>query len=417
MNVSIIAVGTELLFGQTVNTNATYISNQLNLMGFNVMYHHVVGDNPGRLKELIKSTFDENDMIIFTGGLGPTQDDLTKEIVAEAMGVELYFDERCYDEIKSYFDDRNRIMSENNRKQAYIPVGAEVFHNEAGTAPAFGIEKDGKCAICLPGPPREMKWLFNNCVTEFLKKFSSKEMCYRVIRTIGIGESDLETKLLPVINNQVDPTVATYAKEGECTLRVASQRETKEEAQSAVDNMVSEIEMLIGNYIYSYDDEELSEVVVKQLKEKELKLSSAESCTGGLFASCITDVPGASSVFSHGFVTYSAAAKSEILGVDSEVIKKHSVVSAEVANQMAKGAQNAANSDISISITGYAGPEADPGRDNGNAYIGYSCGNKLGGMCGYVEINTKRSDRKWNRNYFKLRMLLVVYEILNGKLS
>ena len=417
MNVSIIAVGTELLFGQTVNTNATYISNQLNLMGFNVMYHHVVGDNPGRLKELIKSTFDENDMIIFTGGLGPTQDDLTKEIVAEAMGVELYFDERCYDEIKSYFDDRNRIMSENNRKQAYIPVGAEVFHNEAGTAPAFGIEKDGKCAICLPGPPREMKWLFNNCVTKFLKKFSSKEMCYRVIRTIGIGESDLETKLLPVINNQVDPTVATYAKEGECTLRVASQRETKEEAQSAVDNMVSEIEMLIGNYIYSYDDEELSEVVVKQLKEKELKLSSAESCTGGLFASCITDVPGASSVFSHGFVTYSVAAKSEILGVDSEVIKKHSVVSAEVANQMAKGAQNAANSDISISITGYAGPEADPGRDNGNAYIGYSCGNKLGGMCGYVEINTKRSDRKWNRNYFKLRMLLVVYEILNGKLS
>lgn len=417
MNVSIIAVGTELLFGQTVNTNATYISNQLNLMGFNVMYHHVVGDNPGRLKELIKSTFTDNDIIIFTGGLGPTQDDLTKEIVAEAMGVELYFDERCYAKIKSYFDDRNRIMPENNRKQAYIPVGAEVFHNEAGTAPAFGIEKDGKCAICLPGPPREMKWLFNNCVTDYLKKFSSKEMYYRVIRTIGIGESDLETKLLPVINNQVDPTVATYAKEGECTLRVASQRETEAEAQLAVDNMVSEIEKLVGNYIYSFDDEELSEVVVKQLKEKELKLSSAESCTGGLFASCITDVPGASSVFSYGFVTYSAAAKSEILDVDIEVIENHSVVSAEVAILMAKGAQSAANSDISVSVTGYAGPEADPGRDNGNAYIGYSCSERFGEKCGYVEINTKRSDRKWNRNYFKLRMLLVVYEILNGKLS
>ena len=238
-----------------------------------------------------------------------------------------------------------------------------------------------------------------------------------MIRTIGIGESDLETKLIPVINNQVDPTVATYAKEGECTLRVASQRETEAEAQLAVNNMISEIEKLIGNYIYSYDDEELSEVVVKQLKEKSLKLSSAESCTGGLFASCITDVSGASSVFSYGFVTYSAAAKSEILNVDNEVIEKYSVVSAEVAVLMAKGAQNAANSDISVSVTGYAGPEADPGRDNGNAYIGYSCSERFGGKCGYVEINTKRNDRKWNRNYFKLRMLLVVHEILNGKLS
>ena len=157
MDVSIIAVGTELLFGQTVNTNATYISNQLNHMGFNVMYHHVVGDNPVRLKELVKASLNEMDMVICTGGLGPTQDDLTKEIVAEAMGVDLYFDEKCYAEIKSYFDERHRSMAENNRKQAYMPVGAEIFHNEAGTAPAFGLEKDGKCAICLPGPPREMK--------------------------------------------------------------------------------------------------------------------------------------------------------------------------------------------------------------------------------------------------------------------
>ena len=416
MNVSIIAVGTELLFGQTVNTNATYISNQLNLMGFNVMYHHVVGDNPRRLKELIKSTFADNDMIICTGGLGPTQDDLTKEIVAEAMSVELYFDERCYREIKSYFDDRGRTMSENNRKQAFIPVGAEVFHNEAGTAPAFGLEKDGKCAICLPGPPREMKWLFENCVTTYLKRFSSKEMYYRVIRTIGIGESDLETKLMPLINNQSDPTIATYAKEGECTIRVASQSESKTAARTAVDYMVNEIDKLIGEYIYSYDNEDLAEVVIRQLREKGLYLSSAESCTGGVFASCITDVPGASKVFSHGFVTYSAEAKEKVLNVDKTAIHEHSVVSSEVAMMMAKGVQRASNGDIAVSITGYAGPEADEGRDNGNAYIGYSCSDKLNGKSGFIELNTKRNDRKWNRNYFKLRMLLVVYDILNGKI-
>lgn len=413
MNVSIIAVGTELLFGQTVNTNATYISNQLNLMGFNVMYHHVVGDNSGRLKALIISTFVESDMIILTGGLGPTQDDLTKEIVAEAMGVDLYFDERCYREVKSYFDDRNRIMAENNRKQAYIPVGAEVFHNEAGTAPAFGIEKDGKCAICLPGPPREMKWLFENCVVDYLKRFSSKQMYYRVIRTIGIGESDLETKLLPIIDNQKDPTIETYAKEGECTLRVASQRETMTEAQLAVENMIREIDKLIGKYIYSYNDEELAEVVVRKLRENKLSLSSAESCTGGMFASCITDVPGASNVFSHGFVTYSETAKAGVLGVDSKIIEECSVVSSEVAVLMSKGAQKSSNSDIAISITGYAGPEADEGRENGNAFIGYACGNKLGNKSGFIEINTKRNDRKWNRNFFKLRMLLVVYNIIN----
>lgn len=416
MDVSIIAVGTELLFGQTVNTNATYISNQLNHMGFNVMYHHVVGDNPVRLKELVKASLNEMDMVICTGGLGPTQDDLTKEIVAEAMGVDLYFDEKCYAEIKSYFDERHRSMAENNRKQAYMPVGAEIFHNEAGTAPAFGLEKDGKCAICLPGPPREMKWLFKHCVVDYLKRFSSKEMYYKVIRTIGIGESDLETKLMPVINNQSDPTIATYAKEGECALRVASQRDTAEMAKYAVDEMIEMIDGLIGEYIYSYDDDDLNQVVVHQLQRRRLWLSSAESCTGGMFASCITDVAGASSVFAEGFVTYSVEAKSEILGIDTAVIDKFSVVSGEVAVLMADGARRKSKSDISVSVTGYAGPEADEGRENGNAFIGYSCGGKLGNKRGFIELNTKRNDRKWNRNYFKLRMLLTVYNILNEKL-
>lgn len=416
MDVSIIAVGTELLFGQVINTNAAFISDKLNRMGFNIMYHHVVGDNPVRLKKLVETSLMETDLIILTGGLGPTQDDLTKEIVAKAMGAELYFSRQCYDEIKSYFYERNRPMAENNKKQAYMPIGSTIFHNESGTAPAFALEKNGKCAICLPGPPREMKWLMQNGVVDFLKKFSSKEMYYKVIRTIGIGESDLETKLLPLIDNQNDPTIATYAKEGECTVRVASQRDSFLEAEEAVSEAIKSIDDIIGDYIYSYDDEELNEVVVKELLEKNILISSAESCTGGMFASSITDVSGASKVLNSSYVTYSDKSKEEILGVSHDTIAKFSVVSGEVAKEMAAGLLNKSKSDIAVSITGFAGPEADKGRECGNAFIGFATGKKLGNKNGYVEINTKRNDRKWNKNFFRLRMLLVVHRLIGRKI-
>lgn len=416
MDVSIIAVGTELLFGQVVNTNAAYISNELNNMGFNVMYHHVVGDNSIRLKKVIESSLKETDLIILTGGLGPTQDDLTKEIVAETMNVGLYFNQQCYDEIKYYFDERKRPMAENNRKQAFMPVGSNIFHNESGTAPAFALEKDGKCAICLPGPPREMKWLLDNGVLEYLKKFSSREMYYKVIRTIGIGESDLETKLLPLIDSQIDPTIATYAKEGECTIRVASQRDSLNEAMKATASMIDEINKLIGKYIYSYENEELNHVVVKELVQNNLTISSAESCTGGLFVSAITDVSGASNVLSSSYITYSEEAKIENLNVNAETIKKYSVVSDEVAKEMATGALKKSGSDIAISITGFAGPIADEGRDCGNAFIGYATNEKLYNKTGFIELNTKRDDRNWNRNFFKLTMLLVVYKLIKNEI-
>ena len=408
MKTSIIAVGTELLFGQTVNTNASFLSDKLNHMGFDVMYHFVVGDNPERLRAKIREAFADTDLILLTGGLGPTQDDLTKEIVAEEMGAELYLDEQALEDLKAFFDKRGRHMAENNLKQAYLPVGCTPLYNASGTAPGFALEKDGKIAICFPGPPREMKWLWENGARAYLEGFMDKKMFYRVIRTIGIGESDLEMLLMPLIDGQTDPTIATYAKEGECTLRVASQRDTMEEAEAAVREMTDKVTELAGEYIYSYDDEELNEVVVRILKEKHLTVASAESATAGMFASRIADVPGASEVMHSSFVTYSNESKIRNVGVPAETIEKYGVVSPETAVAMAAGARAAAGADIGVSVTGYAGPEADPGHNAGEAYIGYAFGDNTG----FYAVNTSRSMRKWNRNYFMLRMLRAVYLLI-----
>lgn len=412
MRVSIIAVGTELLFGQTVNTNAAFLSEQINLMGLDVMYHFVVGDNPERLKDKLTEAFSASDIVVLTGGLGPTQDDLTKETVAEYMGADMYTDPIVMNSLERFFAMRGVKMTENNIKQAFLPVGCTPFHNAAGTAPGFALEKDGKIAICLPGPPREMMALWNSGVKSYLEQFADKKMYYRVLRTIGIGESDLETMLLPLIDGQTDPTIATYAKEGECTFRVASQRPTMDEAVEAVNDMIEKINDICGQYIYSYDNEELSEVVVKQLLKKGMRLVAAESATGGLFAKQITDVSGASKVFEGSFVTYSDEAKISLLGVQSSTIDKYSVSSSNVAVEMAEGALKRSNADISVAITGNAGPEVYEGQHAGLAYIGWAYEDKSG----YIELDSNINDRKWNRNYFTLSMLRVVYRILQGEL-
>jgi len=408
MKTSILAVGTELLFGQTVNTNAAYLSDKLNHMGFDVMYHFVVGDNPQRLKDKLKEAFRDTDLVLLTGGLGPTQDDLTKEMVAEVMGAEMYLDERALSDLKEFFRKRGGDMAENNLKQAYLPVGCTPFYNASGTAPGFALSKDGKTAVCFPGPPREMKWLFDNGVREYLEQFMDKKMYYRVIRTIGIGESDLEMLLMPLIDSQTDPTIATYAKEGECTLRVASQRDTIDEARQAVDEMIGRIDKLAGEYIYSYDDEELNEVVVKILKEKGLHIASAESCTAGMFPAAITDVAGASEVLSSAYITYSNESKINEINVDAGIIDRYGVVSPQVAEAMAIGTKARSGADIAVTITGYAGPEADPGHEAGEAYIGYAMGDKVG----HYAIHTSRPIRNWNRRYFTLRMLRAVYLLI-----
>lgn len=410
MKSAILSVGTELLFGQITNTNTVFLSQQLNLLGFDVMYHHTVGDNPKRLAEMIDMIFEDCDLILATGGLGPTQDDLTKEIVCRAMGDELVLHQETMDKLEAYFKKQKRTMTENNRKQAYVPSGAVVFDNDAGTAPGFGLEKDGKVIICMPGPPREMTRMFERRVLPYLEKWSESTIYYRMIRTFGIGESMLETKLLPLIDGQTDPTLATYAKEGECCLRIASKRKTKEEAKQAVDAMLEKVKERIGEFIYSCDDENLVDVVAKKLMEKGLSLSSAESCTGGMFAAAMTGIAGISDVFDRSLVTYSNQAKMDELGVKKETLEAHGAVSEETAREMAEGLFRASGSDVCVSVTGIAGPGGgSPEKPVGLVYIGAVYQGKT--VCRKVQM--RNVNRNWNRNYAVLSMLDLIDKLIS----
>ena len=377
MKTAILSVGTEILFGQIVNTNTVYLSQQMNMLGFDVMYHYTVGDNPKRVEEMIDLAFQDCDLILTTGGLGPTQDDLTKEVACKALDDTLVMMDDVLEEITKYFKTLGREMTENNKKQAIMPSRATVFHNDAGTAPGFALEKDGKYIICMPGPPREMKRMFQKSVVPFLQSMIDGALYYRQIRFFGIGESMLETQLLDLIDNQTDPTLATYAKEGECSLRIASKRATEEEAEHAVDEMLEMVKERVGHYIYSCDDEELAQVVADRLMEQGLTLSSAESCTGGMFASTMTDIPGISQCFDRGLVTYSNQAKMEELGVSAGTLEKFGAVSEETALEMVEGLKSVSGSDVCISVTGIAGPGGgSEEKPVGLVYIGFSYGDK-----------------------------------------
>ena len=370
MRASIVTVGTELLFGQIVNTNAAYLSKELNGLGIDVLYHFTVGDNPDRLEEILKEALERSDLVITTGGLGPTQDDMTKEIVCKVMHVALIPHQPSIQAIERFFADVNRPMTENNRKQGMIPEGAVVFQNQRGTAPGFALTCDDKTIACLPGPPREMKGMFENSMVPFLEKHTNGVIYYQLIRTYGIGESSLETALLDFINGQTDPTIATYAMEGESYLRVASKADTLEIAKRNVDDMTEKILSRIGQYVYSTKGQDLVEVVCEQLIQKNISISCAESCTGGLFASTLLKVPGMSAVFDRGFVTYSNQSKIEELGVSPSTIETHGAVSPETAKEMSEGVYRASGSHVCIAITGIAGPDGGTSeKPVGLAYI------------------------------------------------
>ena len=406
MKTAILSVGTEILFGQIVNTNTVYLSQQMNMLGFDVMYHYTVGDNPKRVEEMIDLAFQDCDLILTTGGLGPTQDDLTKEVACKALDDTLVMMDDVLEEITKYFKTLGREMTENNKKQAIMPSRATVFHNDAGTAPGFALEKDGKYIICMPGPPREMKRMFQKSVVPFLQSMIDGALYYRQIRFFGIGESMLETQLLDLIDNQTDPTLATYAKEGECSLRIASKRATEEDAEHAVDEMLEKVKERVGHYIYSCDDEELAQVVADRLMEQGLTLSSAESCTGGMFASTMTDIPGISQCFDRGLVTYSNQAKMEELGVSAGTLEKFGAVSEETALEMVEGLKSVSGSDVCISVTGIAGPGGgSEEKPVGLVYIGFSYGDKK--IC--KKIQMRNVNRSWNRHYTLLCMLNVIY--------
>ncbi len=412
MKSSILSVGTELLFGQIVNTNAVYLSQQLNLLGVDVLSHHTIGDNPKRLAHILQLTLQDSDLIITTGGLGPTQDDMTKEIVCQVFEDDLVVHDESMRKLESYFKKLNRKMTENNRKQAYLPSRALVLDNDRGTAPGFILENKGKYIICLPGPPVEMKNMFSKHVAGYLGKLTDSVIHYKMIRLFGIGESMLETRLLPLIENQTDPTLATYAKAGECSLRIASKRSTLAEAEDAVNSMVEKVKEYVGDYIYSTDDEELCQVVANKLLAGKISISAAESCTGGMFAETLTGISGISDVFDRSIVTYSNKAKIEELGVKSETLEKYGAVSKETAIEMAAGVKEVSGSDMAISVTGIAGPLG--GTDEkpvGLVYICLICKDEIKTQ----EFRIRNVSRGWNRSYTTLLMFDMINRALDGR--
>lgn len=359
MVVELISVGTELLLGNIVNTNTQFLAEKCALLGL-TMYHQVtVGDNHDRLAEVIRTALKRSDVIILTGGLGPTEDDLTKEVCAEVMGFPLVEDTHTHERIEEYFRNNiYKVIPDNNWKQAIVPAGCIVLDNDNGTAPGLILEKYGKSAILLPGPPNELYPLFMNQVYPYLQKLQPEVIRSQMVKICGVGESQVEDKILDLIDKQQNPTIATYAKTGEVHIRVTAKAATEEDAKKLVKPVVKEIKNRFGDYVYSTKEEEtLEQAVVRLLKKYELTVTTAESCTGGLLAGRIINVPGASEVYNEGFITYSNKAKRKYLDVSKSTLKKYGAVSEQTAREMATGGVFATDSDACVAVTGLAGPD------------------------------------------------------------
>lgn len=371
MRAEILCVGTELLLGDIVNTNAAYLARQLAGMGIEVYHQAVVGDNSQRLRESLRRALERCDLVVTTGGLGPTYDDLTKETVAELFGKEMELNEACLEGIRSFFDRIGRKMTENNVKQAMIPKGALVLNNENGTAPGLVVEEKQKAVVLLPGPPREMRAMFEQGVKPYLQKRTNQMLVSRSIHVFGMGEAQVEELLREKMEQYRNPTIAPYAKDGEVLLRVTALAGSEQEAHGLIDPVVEEVTALLGDVVYGVDVGTLQNALVLALKEKGLKVATAESCTGGLISKRITEVPGASGVFDCGVCSYANEIKEKLLGVSHDTLSQYGAVSPQTAAEMARGARLLAGAEIGISTTGIAGP--DGGTDQkpvGLVYIG-----------------------------------------------
>ncbi len=389
----LISVGTEILLGDILNTDAQFLSQELAKMGISVLHQSTVGDNAERLMKLLEEASERSDIIILSGGLGPTPDDITKEVCCEFFGKKMYLHEESLEKMKVFFAERKREMPESNVKQAMLPEGCVVFRNNNGTAPGLAMEKDGTHLLLLPGPPRELKAMFLESAVPYLRQFSDKVIISHNVRTFGIGESSMAEKVSDLLDMQ-NPTVAPYAKDGEALLRVTAMADSEEQAEEMCRPVIDEIESRLGDTVYGVDYTCIEEAVVGLLREKNLKIATAESCTGGFIAKRITNVSGSSDVFECGIVSYSNRIKHEILGVSSEDLEKYGAVSETVARQMAEGAVRVSGADIAVSVTGIAGPNGD-GSDKpvGLSYIGLADRNNS-----WVrELKTGRTDREYNR--------------------
>ncbi len=369
-NAELIAVGTELLLGNIANTDAQMLSRELSALGINVFYHTVVGDNPERLKAAVEIAKRRADIIITTGGLGPTCDDLTKTVLAEAFGKKLVFHAPSADRIRAFFARIGREMTENNLQQAMLPEGCVIFENDWGTAPGCAFEGDGCRVLMLPGPPRECAAMFRYRALPYLQALSDGIIHSRTLRVFGMGESSVESLLREKMNALTNPTLAPYAKEGEVELRITAKAGTKEEAAALIAPVEAEVRAVLGHKIYGADVHSLEEVCLALLKERGLTLGAAESCTGGLIAKRMTDLPGASAVFKGAVVSYANEVKAGILGVPAALLKEYGAVSRPVAEAMAAGARIALGCDLAVAATGVAGPNPDErGNPAGLVYV------------------------------------------------
>lgn len=408
----LISVGTEILLGDILNTDAQYLSIELAKLGISVIHQSTVGDNRERLLAQLDEAAKRSDIIILSGGLGPTPDDLTKEVCCEFFGKEMFLHEPTVEKIKKYFSSKGIEMAQNNLKQAMLPKDCVIFPNDNGTSPGMAIEKDGVHILVLSGPPRELKPMFQNCAVPYLMQFSDRIIVSHNIRTFGIGESSMAEKVNDLFDAQ-NPTVAPYAKDGEALLRVTAMAKTKEDAESLCEPIIEEIKKRLDAYVYGVDYNCIEEAVVGMLKEHHLKVATAESCTGGLIAKRITDVPGASEVFECGIISYANGIKHKVLGVSEDDLNKYGAVSEPVAKQMAQGALKVSGADIAVSVTGIAGPDSDStGKPVGLVYIGLADKENV-----WVrEIRTSRRDRSYNRYVSASNALDMIRLYIDNKL-
>lgn len=372
MVVELISVGTELLLGNIVNTNAAYLAQKCAILGLSLYHQTVVGDNEERLSETLQTALGRADVVILSGGLGPTQDDLTKETAASVLEMPLVEDAHSRERIEEYFKNSQfKIITDNNWKQAMVPKGAIVVDNDNGTAPGLIMEKKGKSVILLPGPPNELVPMFEKSIMPYLRKLQPETISSVMVKICGLGESYVETQIADLIENQSNPTIATYAKIGEVHLRVTAKAADEKEAKKLIKPMVKELKNRFGNSIYTTDENvTLEETVVNLLKEKELTLTTAESCTGGMLGARLTNVPGVSDVYKQGFITYSNRAKRKMLDVKKNTLKDYGAVSDKTAKEMAKNGAFITGSDACVSITGIAGPGGGtPEKPVGLVYI------------------------------------------------
>ena len=405
MTVELISVGTEILLGNIVNTNAAYLSEQCARLGLSCFYQTVVGDNEERLSAVFRTAFERSDVVILSGGLGPTQDDLTKETVAKVLGRQMILDEASKKSIQEYFAKRRIELTENNWKQAMVPEGAIVVANANGTAPGIIVEEGSKRVILLPGPPNELISMFEKSIYPYLSKTEPGIIYSRTVKLCGIGESKAETMVADLIAEQGNPTIAPYAKTGEVHLRITAKAETEKEAKKLLKPVIKELKNRFGIHVYTTDENvTLEQAVVELLLANHLTVTTAESCTGGLLSAKLINVPGVSEVFKHGHVTYSNKAKHKLLGVKKPSLGKYGAVSETVAKEMVKGAAVSSKADVAVAITGIAGPDGgSEEKPVGLVYIGCS-------VCGRVKV--KEYHFSGNRNKIRENSVIAALTLM-----